>query len=96
MSVLSQVLKARLPENVTACGNQVDESTFEQDPHGDVANVAVDVIGKRGLHGGERSRGNVREAEEDVDVAVFEVGAFGVGAGEGDRLEIFVITPAAK
>jgi len=38
----------------------------------------------------------VREAEEDVDVAVLEVGAFGVGAGERDGLEIFVITPAAK
>jgi hypothetical protein len=38
----------------------------------------------------------VREAKEDVDVAVLEVGAFGVGAGEGDGVEIFVITPAAK
>jgi hypothetical protein len=66
------------------------------DMHGDVTDAAVEVIGKRGLHGGERSRGTVREAEEDVEVAVLEIGAFGVGAGEGDRLEIFVITPAAK
>ena len=93
-------VEARLPKDVTcitaASGDQVDESTFVQDSHGNIADVAVKVIGKRGLHGGERSRSDVREAEEDVDIAVFEVGAFGVGAGEGDGLEILVITPAAK
>ena len=89
-------VEARLPQSVTASWYEVDEATFVHDSHGDVADVAVEVIGKRGLHRGERSRGDVREAEEDVDVAVFQVGAFGVGAGEGDGLEIFVITPAAK
>ena len=89
-------VEARLPKDVTACGDQIDESTFVHDSHRHVADVAVKVIGKRGLHGGERSRGVGREAEEDVDVAVFEVGAFGVGAGERDGLEIAGIFPSSK
>jgi hypothetical protein len=77
-------------------GDEVDESTLEHDAHRNVSDVAQDVIGKRGLHGGKRPGGGGREAKEDIDVAVAEIGAFGVGAGERDGLEIWVITPAAK
>ena len=70
--------------------------SVELDPHGNVADVTEDVIRKRCLHRGKCSGCLGREAQEDVDVAVAEVGAFGVGAGEGDGVEMFVVTPPAE
>ena len=74
--------------------------TFQDDADGDVADHRLmnrlKPVPQRVLDVGEGTGCVGRKAEEDVDVTVFEVGAFGVGAGEGDGLEIFVITPAAK
>jgi len=59
-----------------------------RDAHGDVADLSVEVVGEVGLNGGERGRGVGRVAEKEVDIAITQVGSFGVGACEFHRLKI--------
>ena len=93
MSVLSQVLKRACqrtsPVSLRRAGTRSTDQSFIRDAHGDVADLSVEVIGEGGLDGGERSRGVGRIAEKEVDIAVAQVGAFGVGACELHRLQIF-------
>ena len=51
---LEPSVEACLPKMLLLSGDEVDGQAFVRDPHGDVADVAVEVIGKGGLDGGER------------------------------------------
>lgn len=95
---------AELPEGViggvetAASGDEVDVGVVEADAEGDVARLGEEVAEGVGQGGVKevQGEGQVRgEAEEEVDIHVggkqggtAKGGAFGVGAGEGDGLEV--------
>ena len=95
---------AELPEGViggvvtAARGDEIDVEVIEADAQGDVAGLGREVteeVGEGGVKAQEGA-GSVRgEAEEEVHVhiggkqgGIAKGGAFGVGAGEGDGLEV--------
>jgi hypothetical protein len=53
-------------------------------------------VPQRVVDAGERAGRVGCEAEEQVHVAVSQIRTFGVGAGEGDGFEVFVIAPRAE
>jgi hypothetical protein len=97
-------VKARLPESVNrgigpaAAGNQVDGEAFEKYERrrcGSPADAQAEA--RATASGGCRPAGRAcRVREEQVHVAVSQIRTFGVGAGEGDGFEVFVIAPRAE
>ena len=93
---LNPGVEAELPKGVVggveaaAGGDEIDIGIVEGDADRDIAGLGEEVAeagGQRAVPRGEGWRGGGGEAKEQVQVAVAEGGAFGLGTGNGDGFE---------